>query len=484
MMKVSDPIIFGHAVRAFFADLFESTATRCRGRRQPNDGLGALCAIERLPTERAAIAAAIDGAYAAGPALAMVDSDRGITNLHVPSDVIIDASMPAAIRASGRCGTPTASMQDTKFVIPDHSYAALYAETRRGLPRHGAFDPATMGSTPNVGLMAQAAEEYGSHDKTFEIAAAGKVRVVDAAGHDAARAQRRGRATSGACARPRTRRSGTGFSWRSTRARATGAPAVFWLDATEPHDASCSQKVRPALAELDTDGPARSDPGRRRSDAVHARARPRRRGHDLGHGQRAARLPDRPVPDPRARHQRQDALDRAADERRRAVRDRGRRLGAEARAAVRQGGPPALGFARRVPGARAVSFELLAEKTGNPRAKLLADTLDRATGTVLEREPLPVAAGSASSTTAAATSTWLSIGPRSWPRRPRTWSWRSASSWWPSARQPTRRRSSRSWRFQGKPVEIGGYYRPIWSSSRPRCGRRRPSTPRSKRSAQ
>ena len=173
MMKVSDPIIFGHAVRAFFADVFAEHGDALKSVGvNPNDGLGALLeAIEALPeAQRGAIRAAIDAAYERGPALAMVDSDRGITNLHVPSDVIIDASMPAAIRASGQMWNADGEQQDTKFVIPDHSYAALYAETVDHCREHGAFDPATMGTTPNVGLMAQAAEEYGSHDKTFEIA--------------------------------------------------------------------------------------------------------------------------------------------------------------------------------------------------------------------------------------------------------------------------------------------------------------------------
>src|SRR5262249_7106829 len=146
----------------------------------PNDGVGAMLkAIEGLPDDqRNAIQAAIDAAYENGPALAMVDSDRGITNLHVPSDVIIDASMPAAIRSSGQMWNRDSDLQDTNFVIPDHSYAALYAETVDDCRRHGALDPATMGSTPNIGLMAQAAEEYGSHDKTFEMADTGSVRVV------------------------------------------------------------------------------------------------------------------------------------------------------------------------------------------------------------------------------------------------------------------------------------------------------------------
>jgi isocitrate dehydrogenase len=183
----------------------------------------------------------------------MVDSDRGITNLHVPSDVIIDASMPAAIRASGQMWNAAGEQQDTKFVIPDHSYAPLYAETVDHCRQHGAFDPATMGTTPNVGLMAQAAEEYGSHDKTFEIAGPGKVRVVDESGatvleHDV---------DAGDIWRMCQTKDVAIQDWvrlAVARARATGAPAVFWLDETRAHDAQLLRKVRPALERLGAEG--------------------------------------------------------------------------------------------------------------------------------------------------------------------------------------------------------------------------------------
>ncbi|MDT7687218.1 MAG: isocitrate dehydrogenase, partial [Pseudonocardiales bacterium] len=184
MMKVSDPIIFGHAVKAYFSDVFAEYGDDLASvGADAADGLASvLTALEKLPAEkRSAIEAAINSAYQSGPSLAMVDSDRGITNLHVPSDVIIDASMPAAIRSSGQMWNAGNQQQDAKFVIPDSSYAALYAETVDFCREHGAFDPTTMGTTPNVGLMAQKAEEYGSHDKTFEIAAAGTVRVVNTA---------------------------------------------------------------------------------------------------------------------------------------------------------------------------------------------------------------------------------------------------------------------------------------------------------------
>jgi isocitrate dehydrogenase len=256
MMKVSDPIIFGHAVRTFFADVFaqHGEALASVG-ASPNNGLASiLTALERLPQdERAAIEAAITAAYETGPALAMVDSDRGITNLHVPSDVIIDASMPAMIRTSGQMWNAAGEQQDTKAVIPDSSYAPLYAETLDFCREHGAFDPATMGTTPNVGLMAQKAEEYGSHDKTFEIEAPGTVRLVDRSGatlleHDVEPGDLwRGCQTKDAPVADWVRLA-------VERARATGAPAVFWLDETRAHDAEVLAKVRRYLPEHDTDG--------------------------------------------------------------------------------------------------------------------------------------------------------------------------------------------------------------------------------------
>jgi isocitrate dehydrogenase len=256
MMRVSDPIIFGHAVRVYFANVFaEHGDALDRAGVDPNHGVGAMLgAIERLPEdERAAVRQAIEAAYRDGPSLAMVDPDRGITNLDVPSDVIIDASMPAAIRSSGKMRNADGELQDTKFVIPDHSYASLYAETVAHCRERGAFGPATMGSTPNVGLMAQSAEEYGSHDKTFEITAPGTVRVI---GDDGATLLEH--------------EVGAGDIWRMcqtkdapiedwvrlalARAREPGAPAVFWLDETRAHDAELLRKVRPALEELGTDG--------------------------------------------------------------------------------------------------------------------------------------------------------------------------------------------------------------------------------------
>jgi isocitrate dehydrogenase len=255
MMKVSDPIIFGHAVRAFFPFVFgEHAEALASVGVNANDGLAALLkALEKLgPEERDAVTQAIAAAYADGPALAMVDSDRGITNLHVPSDVIIDASMPAAIRSSGQMWNADGEPQDANFVIPDHSYAALYAETVDDCREHGAFDPATMGTTPNVGLMAQKAEEYGSHDKTFEITGPGSVRVVNQDGTTLLEHE----VQAGDIWRMCQTKDAPVRDWVELalgRARETGAPAVFWLDENRPHDAQLLAKVRSALKELGTE---------------------------------------------------------------------------------------------------------------------------------------------------------------------------------------------------------------------------------------
>ncbi|MDN4649528.1 NADP-dependent isocitrate dehydrogenase [Curtobacterium sp. PsM8] len=254
MMKVSDPIIFGHVIRAFFPDVFARYgADLAAAGLTPNDGLGSIYAgLDALPNG-AEIKRAFQDGIDAGPDLAMVDSDKGITNLHVPSDVIVDASMPAMIRTSGHMWGPDGDEHDTVAVIPDSSYAGIYQAVIEDCRAHGAFDPATMGSVPNVGLMALKAEEYGSHDKTFELPGDGVVRVTNAAGetvleHDVEQ----------------------GDIWRAcqtkdiairdwvklavTRARATGSPAVFWLDETRAHDAVLIGLVRTYLQEHDTDG--------------------------------------------------------------------------------------------------------------------------------------------------------------------------------------------------------------------------------------
>jgi isocitrate dehydrogenase len=256
MMKVSDPIIFGHCVRVYFEDVFRNHGERLEELgADPNSGLGDVLAKTRGLTERerAPIEADIQASYENGPGLAMVDSDRGITNLHVPSDVIVDASMPPLVRDSGRMWNAGGELQDTKAVIPDSSYAGIYDAVVRDCQEHGQFDPATMGSVSNVGLMAQKAEEYGSHDKTFEIDAPGSVRVVDGKGNvllehevDAGDIWRACQ-TQDAAVKDWVRLAGR-------RAKATGAPAVFWLDEERAHDAELIRKVEAELDEIDTQG--------------------------------------------------------------------------------------------------------------------------------------------------------------------------------------------------------------------------------------
>jgi isocitrate dehydrogenase len=254
MMKVSDPIIFGHVVRTFLPALFdEFDAVLAAADISPNDGLGTLLSASAALPEGPAIAAAVEAGLAAGPRLAMVDSDRGITNLHVPSDVIVDASMPAMIRTSGHMWGPDGKEHDTLAVIPDSSYAGVYQAVIDDCRANGAFDPTTMGSVPNIGLMAQAAEEYGSHDKTFQIATDGVVRVVDGEGTVLMEHQ----VSAGDIWRACQTKDVPIRDWVKlavTRARATGAPAVFWLDETRAHDANLIAKVHTYLADHDTSG--------------------------------------------------------------------------------------------------------------------------------------------------------------------------------------------------------------------------------------
>ncbi len=256
MMKVSDPIIFGHAVRVFFETLFEKHgSTFDRLGVSVNNGFGdVLAKISGLPeSERAAIEADIEAVYANGPGVAMVDSDRGITNLHVPSDIIIDASIPPMIRDSGQLWNADGALQDTNAVIPDSSYAGIYDAVVRDCQANGQLDPSTMGSVPNVGLMAQKAEEYGSHDKTFEMAASGTVRIVQADGsvlleHEVGEGD-----IWRACQTKDTPvRDWVGLAVR--RARASGVPAVFWLNRDRAHDAELIRKVEAYLPDHDTDG--------------------------------------------------------------------------------------------------------------------------------------------------------------------------------------------------------------------------------------
>jgi len=256
MMKISDPAMFGHAVTVFFQDLFEKHADLFKQLGvNPNNGLGELYAkLQGLPeAQRAAVEADIQAIYQRRPALAMVDSDKGITNLHVPNDIIVDASMPVVVRDSGKMWGADGKLHDTLAMIPDRCYATMYQAIIEDCQQHGAFDPATIGSVPNVGLMAQKAEEYGSHDKTFFAPGAGVIRVVDAAG---------------ACLMEQPVETGDIFrmcqtkdapiqDWVKlavTRAKLTGAPAVFWLDPKRAHDAQIIAKVKAYLPQHDTVG--------------------------------------------------------------------------------------------------------------------------------------------------------------------------------------------------------------------------------------
>jgi isocitrate dehydrogenase len=256
MMKVSDPIIFGHGVRAYFADVFETHGDVLESIGvNVNNGLGDLLeAIQELPAgERASIEADVAAAYEAGPALAMVDSDKGITNLHVPSDVIVDASMPAMLRTSGQMWNSAGAQQDTKAVIPDSSYAGIYQAVIEDCIENGAYDPTTMGSVPNVGLMAQKAEEYGSHDKTFELTETGTVRVAQADGTVLLEHQ----VEAGDIWRMCSVKDEPVRDWVKlavSRGHATGATVVFWLDSDRAHDAQLIQKVGQYLGDHETDG--------------------------------------------------------------------------------------------------------------------------------------------------------------------------------------------------------------------------------------
>ncbi|MFI2212793.1 NADP-dependent isocitrate dehydrogenase [Streptomyces sp. NPDC020141] len=388
MMKVSDPIIFGHVVRVFFPKTFaEHGEALAAAGLSPNDGLGGILkGLEGLP-DGAAIKASFEAELADGPALAMVDSDRGITNLHVPSDVIVDASMPAMIRTSGHMWGPDGQEADTLAVIPDSSYAGIYQAAIDDCRANGAYDPATMGSVPNVGLMAQKAEEYGSHDKTFEIPVTGTVRVLNGAGEAVLE-----------------HAVGAGDIWRMcqtkdapikdwvklavTRARATGNPAIFWLDETRAHDASLIGKVRAYLPEHDTDGLQIEI--KAPVDAINFSLERIRRGEDTisvtGNVLRDYLTDLFPILE----------------------------LGTSAKMLsvvplMNGGGLFETGAGGSAPKhvqqlvkenylrwdslgeflALAVSFEHLAQTTGNARAQVLADTLDRATATFLNEDKSP-----------------------------------------------------------------------------------------------
>jgi isocitrate dehydrogenase len=256
MMKISDPKIFGHAVTVFYKDVFEKHGETLKKLGvDPDNGIGDLYAkIKSLPEDqRKAIEADIQVVYKKRPPMAMVNSDKGITNLHVPSDIIIDASMPPVIRDSGKMWNPEGKLQDVKCVIPDSSYAPVYHEVVEFCKKHGAFDPRTMGSVPNVGLMAQAAEEYGSHDKTFKAPGNGTIRIVDASG----KTLHEHKVEEGDIWRACQVKDTPIQDWVKlavTRAKASGAPAVFWLNKDRAHDAELIKKVNAYLPKHDTSG--------------------------------------------------------------------------------------------------------------------------------------------------------------------------------------------------------------------------------------
>ncbi len=388
MMKVSDPIIFGHVVRAFFPKTFaqygESLAA---AGLTPNDGLGGIYKGLESLADGAEIKASFDAELAEGPELAMVDSDRGISNLHVPSDVIVDASMPAMIRTSGHMWGPDGGEADTLAVLPDSSYAGIYQAVIEDCRANGAYDPSTMGSVPNVGLMAQKAEEYGSHDKTFEIPATGTVRVLDASGN-AVLEQVVGAGDIFRMCQTKDLPIRDWVKLAVTRARATGDPAVFWLDEGRAHDAQLIEKVKAYLPEHDTEGlqieimsPV---------DAIKFSLDRIRRGEDTisvtGNVLRDYLTDLFPILE----------------------------LGTSAKMLsvvplMNGGGLFETGAGGSAPKhvqqlvkenylrwdslgeflALAVSFEHLAQTTGNARAQVLADTLDRATGTFLNENKSP-----------------------------------------------------------------------------------------------
>ncbi|MCW2796206.1 NADP-dependent isocitrate dehydrogenase [Nocardioides sp.] len=392
MMKVSDPIIFGHVVRAFFPDVFAEYGEQLAAAGlSPNDGLGGILAgLDKLP-DGDAIEAAFGRGIADGPALAMVDSDKGITNLHVPSDVIVDASMPAMIRTSGHMWGPDGNEADTLAVIPDSSYAGIYQVVIDDCRANGAYDPSTMGSVPNVGLMAQAAEEYGSHDKTFEIPTTGTVRVVDNSGAVLIEHA----VSTGDIYRMCQTKDIPIRDWVKlavTRARATGVQTVFWIDENRAHDANLIAKVKEYLPQKDIVGDAEGLDIQIMSpvDAIAFSLERIRKGEDTisvtGNVLRDYLTDLFPILE----------------------------LGTSAKMLsvvplINGGGLFETGAGGSAPKhvqqlirenylrwdslgeflALAVSFEHLAQSTGNARAQVLADTLDRATGTFLDENKSP-----------------------------------------------------------------------------------------------
>ena len=352
MMKVSHPIVFGHAVKVFYKDAFaKHQALFDELGVNVNNGLSDLYnKIETLPaSQRDEIIEDLHACHEHRPELAMVDSARGISNFHSPSDVIVDASMPAMIRAGGKMYGADGKLKDTKAVNPESTFSRIYQEIINFCKTHGQFDPTTMGTVPNVGLMAQQAEEYGSHDKTFEIPEDGVANIVDVDTGEVLLTQN---VEEGDIWRMPVVKDAPIRDWVKlavTRARESGMPVVFWLDSERPHENELRKKVLTYLKDHDTEGLdilIMSQERAMRHTIERAMPRP---GHHRRDRQHPSRLPHRPVPDPRAGHQREDAVDRAVDGRRRPLRNRGRRLGAQARQPAPGGEPPALGFARRVP---------------------------------------------------------------------------------------------------------------------------------------
>ena len=392
MMKVSHPIVFGHAVKIFYKDAFakHSKLFDELGVNVNNGLVDLYDKIEALPaSQRDEIIRDLHACHEHRPELAMVDSAKGITNFHSPNDVIVDASMPAMIRAGGKMWGADGRPKDTKAVIPETTFARIYQEIINFCKTHGGFDPTTMGTVPNVGLMAQQAEEYGSHDKTFEMPEDGVANIVDIDTGEVLLTQN---VEEGDIWRMCQVKDAPIRDWVKlavTRARNSGMPAVFWLDAVAP--------ARDRSAQEGQDLPGRPRHRRAWTSQIMSQVRAMRytlerviRGQDTicGHRQYPARLPDRPVPDHGAGHQRQDAVHRAADGRRRHVRNGGGRLGAQARQAAGGGEPPALGFAGRIPRAGG--------QPGRPghqdrqrTAKILAKTLDAATGKLLDNNKNP-----------------------------------------------------------------------------------------------
>ncbi len=346
---------------------------------EPNNGIGDLYAKTRRlarETNKRPSRPISMRSMPTRPKLAMVDSDKGITNLHVPSDVIIDASMPAAIRASGKMWGPDGKLHDMKAIIPDRCYAGVYQAMIDFCKENGAFDVTTMGSVANVGLMAQKAEEYGSHDKTFEIPRRGNGSRRRLAGRHRLESTASTEAISGGCAKPRMNAIRDWVRLAVSGRRATGSTAIFWLDEDRAHDANLiDQSQQPiCLSTIPRAWTFRSC--RRWSTRPRVSGAADGQGYDLGHRQRVARLLDRPVSDSGTRHERKNVVDRAAAGRWRLVRNGCGRIGAQACSAIPGRRPFALGFARRVSGLGGLPGGS-GQKTGNAKAAVLVRNAER-----------------------------------------------------------------------------------------------------------